>query len=155
MKLLAILLFSICSGFAQQPQEQTQPAPKPPQKPFELSTVEKLKGVESAHFDPALPPLFFAKWFKRLVRPAVPVYESRACDGSPTATLKRECVHVAAALEDGRIVTLKFAYDPEHKVFEYLSGSVDVTDPKSKQSSKNIKKLSELIPILRPDGQAP
>src|SRR5947209_20095593 len=127
MKLLAILLFSICSGFAQQPQEQTQPAPKPPQKPFELSTVEKLKGVESAHFDPALPPLFFAKWFKRLVRPAVPVYESRACESGPSAAARRECVQVTAALEDGRIVTLNFSYDPDHKTFEYLSGSVNAT----------------------------
>lgn len=152
MKILTIILGLASVLAAQQPQEQPQLPAKPPQKSFALSTVEKLKGVESVRFDPALPPLFFGKWIKRLVRPAVPLYESHACEG---ATKKRECVDVTAAMEGAQVVVLKFSYDPEQNTFEYLSGTVSSTGANGKQSSKNIKKLSELIPILRPDGQAP
>lgn len=152
MRILIIVLASASVLTAQQPQEQPQQPAKPPQKSFALSTVEKLKGVESVRFDPALPPLFFGKWIKRMVRPAVPLYESRACE---SATKKLECVDVTAAMEGGQVVVLKFSYDPEQNTFEYLSGTVNSTAVNGKQSSKNIKKLSELIPILKPNGQAP
>jgi len=131
-----------------------QTAQKPP---FELQPVDRLKATESAHFDPALPPQNFGRWFRRLVYPAVPNYELRACDTITTVTQpqgpKPQCAYVTAVLPQGRVVSLRFTFDAEHKSFDYAEGSIGPSDPKNKQPTQAIKKLGELTALVHPEGQ--
>jgi hypothetical protein len=124
-------------------------------RPFELSTVDKLKATESAHFDPSLPPQNFGRWFRRLVRPGEAMYEVRDCEGAvkapPSAASKPQCVYVMSALPAGRTVNLRFVFDSEHNSFEYLDGSIGPSDPRNKQPTRQVKKLGDLPKMINPE----
>ncbi len=130
-------------------QDQKKPA-------LEMSTLDKLKSTASSHFDSSLPDQQFSKWFKRLVRPAVPDYQETSCEGngpgSATAA-KRQCYIVTALVEPMQKVTLRFAYDAEHNDFKYLEGMIEPSDPRNKRMSRKLQKLSDLPAIVHPEGQ--
>ena len=137
---------------------QSPPQQSLPQKPlFELQPLDRLKATESAHFDPALPPQNFNRWFKRLVFPSVPTYELRDCETTtaapPAGTAKPQCAFVSAVLPQGRVVSLRFTFDAEHKTFDYAEGTIGPSDPRSKQPTKLLKKLGELPALVHPEGQ--
>lgn len=140
------------------PTGQTAPAGVPPAKKyFEMGPIDKLKSTESAHFDPALPPQNFGRWFRRLIHPSVANYEERDCgtaaaDAKPDAP-KPKCMFVTAALPQGRFLNLKFSFDAEHNIYNYVSGSLTSSDPENKQPPKTIQKLSELLTLIHPEGQ--
>jgi len=136
---------------------QSPPQESPPQKPpFELEPVDRLKATAVAHFDPTLSLVNFGRWFRRLVHPSVPNYEFRDCDTAtapqPAAAPKPQCAFVTALLPQGRVVSLQFTFDAEHKSFDYAEGSIGPSDPRSKQPTKLIKKLGELPALVHPEG---
>ena len=124
-------------------------------QPFELSTVDKLRSTGSSKLDPALPPQFFGKWFRRLVNPTIPEYAVRDCDSATTTAsagaAKPQCIYATASLPPTRIVTLKFLVDSAHNSFQYLEGTIGPSDPASKQPTKAIKKLSDLPGMIHPE----
>ena len=144
MKSIAVLLLLSCALSAQK-------------VPFQLPPIEKLKGIESSHFDSSLPTLFFGKWFKRLVHPAVPNYEPRDCESATAApkpgAAKQQCFYVWAAVPPERTVALTFRLNTASNSFDYVEGSIGPSDPKSKQPTRKITKLSELPALVHPEGQ--
>src|SRR5437773_1588666 len=158
-RFLLLLLFSSSFLMGQSQPQQSQSQESPPQKPpFVLKPWEKLQTIETAHFDPALPPRHpFGRWFRRLVVPAVPEYEQRDCDSAATPASsdapKPQCIFVTVALPPGRLLSLKFTFDAEHNSFDYAEGTIGPKDPRSKQPTRLIKKLSELPAIVHPEGQ--
>jgi hypothetical protein len=121
---------------------------------FELSTLDKLKGTASSHFDSSLPDQQFSKWFKRLVHPAVPDYQETSCEGNGSATAaKSQCYIVTALAGPMQRVTLRFAYDAEHGDFKYLDGMLEPSDPRNKRMSRKLQKLGDLPAMVHPEGQ--
>ena len=139
-----ILMFLVlsCSMFAQQ------------KKAFELGTVDKLRSMPASHFDSALPDQQFGKWFKRLVYPSVPDFQLRECEGQAASPAKTQCIYVSAPIpQQVRVINLRFAVDDAGKDFHYVEGTVGPSDPRNKQPTRNITKLSELVPLVKPEGQ--
>lgn len=59
---------------------------------------------------------------------------------------------VTVALPQGRFLNLKFSFDAEHNIYNYVSGSLASSDPENKQAAKTIQKLSELTALLHPES---
>ena len=126
--------------------------------------IDRLQSTPVSAIDPTLPDSPFGEWLKKLVAPEEPVYEVNDCgerNGSPDERGKEFplCVNVTAKLGSLRKADLTFIVGtyvvprsskrkvqekPASKI-ELFYGAVGPSDPRSKQPTMKVDRLSDLL----------
>ncbi len=117
--------------------------------------VNRLKSTPVARMESGLPEKPFDQWLAQQTKSAPSKYELADCDteGGPTGG---KCITVSAEIEPVRKVELMFAI-PQDKagktgdaaVCTFIRGTIGPSDPRSKQPTRLIRKLSEMEALLR------
>lgn len=143
--LLSILLVGMLAGARCNSQAKGQ----------EQSWIDRLKNTPVARMETGLPEKPFGQWFTEQTKAARPKYEMGACD-TEGGTSGTQCIIVSAQIAPVRKVELTFAI-PQDKaaktgsavVCTFIRGAIGPSDPRSKQPTRLIRKLSEIETILR------
>ncbi|HSM84913.1 MAG TPA: hypothetical protein VLT16_02120 [Candidatus Limnocylindrales bacterium] len=166
LKNLAMLLSFLVMSAAMHPQNTVK---------NRQSWIERLKQTPVSQLDPALPDKPFAAWFADRVKPAQPQYEVDDCgerSGTPEDRGKSFplCVVVSANIQPVRKLELMFvvasytvpaegaaATAPKETKVEFLHGTVGPSDPRSKQPTRLVRKLSDVegLTQAQPSPTAP
>lgn len=115
--------------------------------------IEKLKQTPVATMEAGLPQKAFNQWLAELTKSAQPRYEFGDCEtGDAAATGK--CITVTADAAPMRRVELTFAVPPEsadkasQQACTFVRGTIGPSDPRSKQPTRLVRKLSDLAAML-------
>jgi len=130
--------------------------------------IRHLKAAPVSQIDSTLPAQPFDAWLKALVRPEEPVYEVNDCgerNGSPDEQGKEFplCVNVTAKVSSLRKANLTFivgtyvvprnskrkAQEKPAAKIELFYGEVGPSDPRSKQPTMKVERLSDVLKYVR------
>jgi hypothetical protein len=109
--------------------------------------ANRVKSTPASKFDPSLPVRTFASWFAALVVPGEPVYDTTKGECEEPRGPEWKCVMVRADISSGRRIELIFEVSAESASF--LHGTVGPADPRSKQPTRLIRKLSDLESMVK------
>ena len=116
------------------------------------NSIEDLKKTPVAKLEAGLPEKAFDSWLKELTKSAQPKYEMTDCQASGTGATGK-CISVTADAEPMRRVALFFAIPADStaqaSVCTFLRGTVGPSDPRNKQPTRLVRKLTELEGMLR------
>lgn len=138
------------------------------QTPSEKRWIDRLKSTLVSEIDSALPAKPFDAWLKEIIAPEEPAYEVNDCgerNGSPDERGKEFplCVNVTAKLTSLRKADLTFVVGtyvvprsnkrktrekPAAKI-ELFYGEVGPSDPRSKQPTMKVERLSDLLKYVQ------
>ena len=126
--------------------------------------IDRLKSASVSEIDSALAAEAFGDWLKKLVAPEEPVYEVNDCGERNYSPQERGqqfplCVNVTAKVGSLRRANLTFIVgnyvaprDSKHKPqaqptakIELFYGAVGPSDPRSKQPTMKVGRLSDLL----------
>jgi len=116
--------------------------------------VDSLKNTPVAKLEPGLPEKPFHQWLTSLTHSAQPKYHEVDCEAAGAGSTG-DCIVVKADAPPLRAVELTFAVSPESAVhpeetaFTFVRGTIGPGDPRSKQPTRLIRKLSELEAVLK------
>jgi len=115
--------------------------------------VEKLKKTPVATMEAGLPQKAFNQWLVELTKSAQPKYELGDCE-TGDAGAAGKCITVTADAGSMRRVELMFAVPAESagkasdQACTFLRGTIGPSDPRSKQPTRLLRKLSDLPAML-------
>ena len=116
--------------------------------------VDSLKNMPVAKLEPGLPEKPFHQWLTSLTHSAQPKYQAIDCEAAGAGSTG-DCIVVKADASLLRAVELTFAVSaervvhPEEAAFIFVCGIIGSGDPRSKQPTRLIRKLSELEAVLK------
>ena len=122
------------------------------QSPDGQNWIEKLKQTPVATMEAGLPQKAFNQWLAELTKSAQPRYELGGCETGDTAAAGK-CITVTADAGVRR-VELTFAVPPEsagkasQQACTFVRGAIGPSDPRSKQPTRLVRKLSDLPAML-------
>ena len=121
----------------------------------EQNWIESLKNTQAAKLEAGLPEKPFDQWLTDLAKSASPKYELTGCDAEGTASTGK-CVKVTVDVAPVRRVELMFAVPAESPanageaaVCTFVRGVIGPSDPRSKQPTRLVRKLSDLETMLK------
>jgi hypothetical protein len=113
------------------------------------SWIERLKITPVARMEAGLPEKPFDQWLTGRLKADPPKYQLGDCQGTGGGSAK--CILVTAETAPGRKTELTFSIPAESSgtageaaVCSFMRGVIGPSDPRSKQSTRLIRKLSEL-----------
>ncbi|HET9839409.1 MAG TPA: hypothetical protein VFR84_14355 [Candidatus Angelobacter sp.] len=116
--------------------------------------IGNLKQTPVSKLEAGLPETPFDRWFSGLIRPAHPKYQRTACDAADSSS--GQCIIVSAEATPGRRVELTFALPSWSNAnsggagpYVFVRGAIGPSDPRSKQPTRLVRKLSDLQAMLR------
>jgi hypothetical protein len=130
--------------------------------------TDRLQRTPVASLETGLPEKPFGQWFADQVKPATPKYEVNDCgerNGSAEEKGKQFplCVTASADVPTVRRVELSFivgsyvvplhgseATEEKPAKVEFMYGTLGPSDPRSKQPTRQVRKLSEVPALLHP-----
>lgn len=130
--------------------------------------IDRLKATPVASLEAGLPEKPFGEWFADQVKPATPKYEVNDCgERNGTADEKGKefpfCVTAMADVPAVRRLELSFVVgtyvvpaeagartEEKPAKVEFMHGSIGPSDPRSKQPTRQIRKLSDVSALLHP-----
>lgn len=111
--------------------------------------IDSLKRTPVSHIEAGLPDKPFDRWLQDLTQSA-PRYQLTGCETAGSASA--ECITVTAEAAHLRLVELIFAPPSQDNATAgaavFLRGTVGPSDPRSKQPTRLVRKLSELLALL-------
>lgn len=130
--------------------------------------IDRLKRTPMSSLEANLPQKPFAEWFADQVKPSTPRYEVNDCgERNGTADEKGKqfplCVTASADVPAVRRLELSFivgsyvvpvngseATEEKPAKVEFMYGTLGPSDPRSKQPTRQVRKLSEVPTLLHP-----
>lgn len=130
--------------------------------------IDRLKATPVASLEAGLPDKPFGEWFTDQVKPATPKYEVNDCgerNGTPDERGKQFplCVTASADVPTVRRLELSFIVgsyvvpvdanartEEKPAKVEFMHGSLGPSDPRSKQPTRPVRKLSDVPALLHP-----
>lgn len=116
--------------------------------------IDRLKSTPVARMEAGLPEKPFDQWLTDHVKPSPLKYQPGDCQAGGGASGK--CILVAAETAPARKLELTFSIPAERtatageaSVCSFVSGAIGPSDPRSKQPTRLIRKLSELEAMFR------
>lgn len=117
------------------------------------SWIEKLKQTPVATMEAGLPQKAFNQWLVELTKSAQPRYEVGDCETGDAAAAGK-CITVSADTGPMRRLELMFAVPAEtggkasEQPCTFLRGTIGPSDPRNKQPTRLVRKLSDLAAML-------
>lgn len=130
--------------------------------------IDRLKRTPVASIEGGLPQTPFAEWFADQVKPSTPKYEVNDCgERNGTADEKGKqfplCVTASADVPTVRRLELSFvvgsyvvpvngsaATEEKPAKVEFMYGTLGPSDPRSKQPTRRVSKLTDVPALLHP-----
>jgi len=115
--------------------------------------IEKLKQTPVATMEAGLPQKPFNQWLVELTKSAQPVYELGDCE-TGGAGAAGKCITVTADAGMRRLelmfsVPAESAGKASQQACTFLRGTIGPSDPRNKQPTRLVRKLSDLAAMLR------